>query len=337
MLTIPWTSLQFLANAYYSFQIVAPPYKSLQFLPNPYYCLQCLPTMLFFTNPYCSLQILAIPCKKLTTPSKYLLFLANPYYSLQILSIPYYSLQIHAIPYKYLLLVIDPYHSLQIIANPCYSLHILVNPYKSIHILTNPYLSLQILPLPYNSLPVLMDPYKSLQCHTIPYSSLQILTVPYESLLFRTHPLQFLPNHQYERFCHSVHDTKGSAQATAWASSGVEPTGFDCVFLGKMVVNHVLLAMLHRCIFNIPKEDDENYPSQLGLRWVVFLSCRSFSLFSLIKAYLQGFLPSSKNWFLSAASAEGSSALFGVDYIKKRVFKAEHSIRNICAYWNSLH
>ena len=53
-----------------------------------------------------------------------------------------------------------------------------------------------------------------------------------------------------------------------------------------------------------------------GLRWVVFLGCRSVCLFSLLKACLQGFLPSSKNWFLSAASAEGSSACLGVDYIK---------------------
>ena len=62
--------------------------------------------MLFFTNPYCSLQILAIPCKQLTTPSKYLLFLqilTIPYRSLLFLTKPYYSyysLQIHAIPYK---------------------------------------------------------------------------------------------------------------------------------------------------------------------------------------------------------------------------------------------
>ena len=55
--------------------------------------------------------------------------------------------------------------------------------------------------------------------------------------------------------------------------------------------------------------------THLGLRWVVFLGCRSVCLFSLLKACLQGFLPSSKNWFLSAASAEGSSAFLGVDYL----------------------
>ena len=125
-------------------------------------------------------------------------------------------------------------------------------------------------------------PYYSWQFFTNPYCSIWILAIPYTSL-------QCLPNHQYERFCHSVHNTKGSAPASAWTSSGVEPASFDWVFLGKMVVNHVLLATLHRCIFNIPKEDDENYPSQtLGLRWVVFLGCRSVCLFSLIQACLQG-------------------------------------------------
>ena len=214
------------------------------------------------------------------------------------------------IGFRSLPFVTNPCKSLLFLTHPCKSLQIHAHPHESVLILTNPSHSLQFLTSPDGSLQIPTMPYYSLQFFTIPYCSIWILAIPYTSL-------QFLPNHQYERFCHSVHNTKGSAQATAWASSDVEPAGFDWVFLGKMVVNHVLLATLHRCIFNIPKEDDENYP----LRWVVSLSCRSVCLFPMIKACLQGFLPSSKNWFLSAASAEGSSAFLGIDYIKHVFFK----------------